>query len=839
MFKSTDAGKTWTHIGLDRHRADRPHRRRPAPTPIASTSPRSATSTTPTPSAASIAPPTAARTGRRSSSTPAIPNDVGAVDLAIDPKNPRSRSTPRSGPRAVRHGRSTLPPTCPAAASTNPPTAATPGSKLTGGLPTDDFVGKIGIAVAPSNPNRLWAVVDDLGARRRHADPRRRPSDGAAAKTTGGGIYISDDAGATWKLVNSEQPSLGPRLVLRPVTVDPTNPDRAYVINTATYLTTDAGKTLVPVKGAPGGDDYHQIWINPKDGNRMVLSAAIRAPSSASTARRPGAPGTTSPPRRSITSPPTIASPTGSTARSRTPAASASAPGRAWACSQLPQLGAHLPRRRKQHRRPRSQRRQHPLRQRRRRCDQTLNIARLARRRTARRPTPTIPTARPGRSRRSSPPADEALYYSNQFVFRSRDRGKTWQKISPDLTRVNPEVPDRPRSRHREGHRPADDRSLRRRLHHRPFAARAQRPSGSAPTTASSTSPRDDGKNWNNVTPPAMTAWSKVSQIEAGHFDVETAYASVDRHRIADNKPYIYRTHDGGKTWTEHRQRHPRRRLRQLRQGRPQTKGPALRRHRAARLRLLRRRRPVAAAAEQHARHLRARHRRPRRRSRRRHPRPRLLGPGSDDAHSARSPPRATRSPPPAPTSSSPASPSPSARAAERHAAPARRAAGAQPTRRRPRLLLAQVGPPPARSSSSSSTATGTVRACVASDTPVHPVDTEAINVQAIWEQPTQPPSAEAGMHRFALNVAAPARLRRRRTSWSRRCTAPHDACSPPAGTAARSSCRPARGATAAALDAGLQPGDYTVRLTVDGQTYTQPVTVKPDPRGVPDRSRQ
>ena len=50
------------------------------------------------------------------------------------------------------------------------------------------------------------------------------------------------------------------------------------------------------------------------------------------------------------------------------------------------------------------------------------------------------------------------------------------------------------------------------------------------------------------MTPPAMTAWSKISQIEAGHFDVETAYASVDRHRMADDKPYIYRTHDGGKT---------------------------------------------------------------------------------------------------------------------------------------------------------------------------------------------------------------------------------------------------------------------------------------------------
>ena len=57
------------------------------------------------------------------------------------------------------------------------------------------------------------------------------------------------------------------------MTVDPTNPDRAYVINTATYMTTDAGKTFVPVKGAPGGDDYHQLWVNPKDGNRMVLSS--------------------------------------------------------------------------------------------------------------------------------------------------------------------------------------------------------------------------------------------------------------------------------------------------------------------------------------------------------------------------------------------------------------------------------------------------------------------------------------------------------------------------------------------------------------------------------------
>ena len=59
----------------------------------------------------------------------------------------------------------------------------------------------------------------------------------------------------------------------------------------------------------------------------------------------------------------------------------------------------------------------------------------------------------------------------------------------------------------------------------------------------------DDGKSWQNVTPPALTPWSKVTQIEASHFDSQVAYASVSRFRIDDFKPYIYRTRDGGQTW--------------------------------------------------------------------------------------------------------------------------------------------------------------------------------------------------------------------------------------------------------------------------------------------------
>jgi hypothetical protein len=123
----------------------------------------------------------------------------------------------------------------------------------------------------------------------------------------------------------------------------------------------------------------------------------------------------------------------------------------------------------------------------------------------------------------------------------------------------------------------------------------------------------------------------------------------------------------------------------------------------------------------------------------------------------------------------------------------------------------------------------GAVRACAASDTPVKAVDTEAINVQAIWEEPAAPPSADAGMHRVALNVSSPRGFGG--GGRAQAAPAPRDACSPPAGTPAAEPARPARGQRRGPVE--LTPGNYTVRLTVDGQTYSQPATVKPDPRGL------
>ncbi len=207
---------------------------------------------------------------------PARPNDVGAVDLAIDPKNPRTIYASLWGTR-------------------RPPWSVYAPANLPGGglfKSTDGgdtlektyrriasritLSGRIGIAIAPSNPKILWAVVDDLGSRVAATPPpvvaqgaATVPDPNPTAKPTGG-IYVSNDAGVTWRQISVET-RLGSRgWYFNSVAIDPVNPDRAYIINTATYMTTDGGKTFVPIKGAPGGDDYHQLWVNPKDGNRMV-----------------------------------------------------------------------------------------------------------------------------------------------------------------------------------------------------------------------------------------------------------------------------------------------------------------------------------------------------------------------------------------------------------------------------------------------------------------------------------------------------------------------------------------------------------------------------------------
>jgi len=821
MFKSTDAGRTWAHIGLEATRqigkivVDPANANRLYVAALGHVYQGN-------PERGVFRSTDGGSTWKKILFSKNDPNNVGAVDIAMDPKNPKvlyaTLWATRRPPWSVY-----APSNLPGGGLYKSVDGGDTWKQLTGGLPTDSFVGKIGIAVSPSNPKRLWAVVDDTGAAVAQGGGRGR----AGGPKTGGGVYISDDAGATWKLVNDEQRLWGRGWYFEQLSVDPTNPDEAYVINTATYRTTDAGKTFVPVKGAPGGDDYHQMWINPKDGNRMVLSSDQGTVVSVDHAKTwstwynqptaqvyhvaadnrfpywlygaqqdSGGVGVATWSAEGVLS-----------FRNWEPTCAA---GESMTVVPDPKDGNVL----------------YGGGQ---RCDQRINVeASLGGELPA--PDPNDPNRKTWSLPTVFSPADEALYYSNQFVFRSRDRSKTWEKISPDLARLNPGVP-------------ANLDALTAKDIDQPMTDRFGVVYTISPSPLQATMvwvgtddglihvTRDDGKNWSNVTPPEMTAWSKVSQIEAGHFDLDTAYASVDRHRLADDKPYVYRTHDGGKTWKNVSSGIPVGAFVNSVKEDPKAKGLL---YAATELRVyvsfndgeewqplqidmpvtsvrdivvhgddldvatygrgfwvmdqMAPLRELAASGAQIS-------------SSSEH----LFKPGETYAL-RQGGMNGTPLPHEEPQGSNP----PGGVVAYYWL----KSAASQP------LKIELLDP------------SGAVRGCLASDTQVKPPDTEALNVQAIWEQPAEPPSAVAGMHRVSLGAAAG----RGGFGGGRGggAPAPKDACTPENAPAAAPGGGRGRGGGGRRGGGGLQPGDYTVRLTVNGKTLTQPVTLKPDPRGMP-----
>ncbi len=393
--------------------------------------------------------------------------------------------------------------------------------KLTKGLPTiEQGLGRIGFGIAPTNSNRLYATVD---------------------AGRGGGIYRSDDAGESWTLMTSDGRFWGRASDFAELKIDPRNADIVYSANVVTWKSTDGAKTWTAFRGAPGGDDYHRIWINPNDPKIMLIAAdqgAIITVNGGETFSSWYNQPTAQFYHVSTDNAFPYMVYGGQQESGSVGIASRGNDGqigiREWhpvgveeygyvAADPLdPNIiyGGKVTRFDK-------------------RTGQVQNIAPEAVRSGKYRFLRTAPVL-------FSPIDPKTLYYAGNVIFKTRDGGNSWQTISPDLTRESWDVPAS------VGVYTSDElKKMPRRGVVYTIAPSfkdintlwAGTDDGYIQVT------RDGGKTWKNVTPDAITSWSKVSLMEASHTDVNTAYAAINRIRCDDLRPYVYKTHDGGKTW--------------------------------------------------------------------------------------------------------------------------------------------------------------------------------------------------------------------------------------------------------------------------------------------------
>ncbi len=517
VYKSTDAGKSWAHLGLrdaqqvasllvDPHDPDRVF-------------------------AASLGHPYGPNAergifrsldgGRSWKKVLYKDENTGGVDLAFDPRNARivyavlwesregpwengSWTGPNSGLFKSSDGGDTW-------------------TQLTGGLPgAKEGLGRIGIGIAPSDPRRIYALVE--------------------ASNEYGGVYRSDDAGATWRRMNHEERVWGRGSDFAWVRVDPKNPDRIYVANTSTYRSDDGGQTFFAWKGAPGGDDYHSIWINPNDPDIIFLGVDQGATITVNGGKT----------WSSWYNQPTAQMYHVSTdsqfpywvygGQQESGSAAVASRGNYGAITAWDW---------------------HPV-----GAEEYAYVApdplhpgvifggKLTRFDTATGQTQDVsPVALRGakyRFLRSEPvlfsPADpRVLFYAGNVLFKSVNGGHSWDVISPDLSRKSYEIPASVGIFSEDAKKQATQRGVIYAVapsHKDVNVIWAGTDDGLIHIT------RDGGRNWKDVTPPEMTPWSKVSQLDASHFDDNTVYAAINRIRLDDQRPYIYRTHDGGKSWS-------------------------------------------------------------------------------------------------------------------------------------------------------------------------------------------------------------------------------------------------------------------------------------------------
>jgi len=403
-------------------------------------------------------------------------------------------------------------------------------AKLGGGLPAG-LVGKVGVTVSPANPDRVWAIIE--------AEPS-------------GGVYRSDDAGKSWVRTNSENQLRQRAWYYTRIEADPQDENTVYALNTALFRSIDGGKTFTTIN-VPHGDT-HDLWINPRNSRVMVLGddgggvVSLNAGKSWSSMNaQPTAefydvavdnqfPYRVYSSQQDNTS---ISLPVWS-------GPNVLHPMNEWRYASGCETGPVA---------------LHP--------DQPQviwggcyggAINRMDTRTDERRNVVIYPQLQLGQAARDlryrfqwvapivvSRHDPRVVYHGSQYVHRTRDGGMTWETISPDLTTNTP-------SHQEAAGGPINHDVTGVEIFNTLFAISEDPRDARTLWTGSDDGrvhiTRDGGASWQDVTPIGMPQFGTVENIDLSVHLAGRAYLAVQRYRLDDFRPYIFRTDDYGRTWT-------------------------------------------------------------------------------------------------------------------------------------------------------------------------------------------------------------------------------------------------------------------------------------------------
>ena len=521
VYKSTDAGKTWKNVGLEKTyqiARVRVHPKNPDLVYVAALG--------------HVWGPNPERGIYRSKDGGAswekvlfVSEKTGASDLVMDPTNPRILY---AGFWQVHRKPWALVSGGPEGGIWKTADGGDTWKKLTEGLP-EGIVGKVGVAVSAPRPERVWALVESKDK---------------------GGVYRSDDGGEKWTRVNSENKLRQRAWYYTRIYADTKNPETVYALNTGFYRSTDGGRTFNPIR-VPHGDN-HDLWIDPDEPQRMINSNDGGANVSFNGGRT----------WSSIMNQPT--------AQFYRVTTDDRFPYRVYGAQQDNTTVAIASRGRG---RTITETDWHPVGG----CESGWiapkpknpdvvfagcyggSITRYDHRTGQSRQIMAWPQLAIGQAPKDlkyriqwnapiliSPHDPNTLYHAAQVLLRSRDEGQSWEEASPDLTRN-----DRSKQDYSGGPITRDNTGVE--VYGVIFALMESPHEAGTIWVGTDDGlvhvTRDAGKDWQNVTPKGMPDWIQVNSVEVSPHDKATAYVAATMYKFDDFRPYLYKTNDYGKSW--------------------------------------------------------------------------------------------------------------------------------------------------------------------------------------------------------------------------------------------------------------------------------------------------